>query len=392
MPAPNPFQFGRELGPSELVNRQPELAALSAALAAGGKLFLIGPRRFGKTSILRVAATRAEEAGICVLRYDAQAFPGLSELAERIAADTVKRLSPTLEKAAKAARELFRGLGPQASFDPQDGNWTLSLAGAQGRSMPVPLLVDVLDGVERAAQKSKRPAAIILDEFQEIIERGGNDAEAQIRAAVQRHEHVAYIFAGSKTRLLTAMVSDHSRPFYRLGTVHFLGPVAREDFSPFIADGFANAGLEITPDAVAAVLELAEDVPYNVQMLASACWAWANTNRAANRAAGTAVTADVVRNVCEMEARRLDPLYTQIWSDLVASQRQALRAIVLERGLLLTSADASKRYKLPISTMQRAIEALERKQLVRQDASLGEKQYRLEDPLFAAWIRTLRAT
>ena len=387
----NPFQFGRELGPDELVDRVSELNAIGNTLSRAGKLFLIGPRRYGKTSLLRVAATRAESAGVRVMRYDAQAFPGLTELAERIAADTVTRLTPTFEKAAKAARELFRSLSPRASFDAQDGTWTLSLAGAQGRTTPVPLLVDVLDGVERAAQQAKRKAAIVLDEFQEVIEQGGSDAEEQIRAAIQRHSHVAYVFAGSKTRMLTDMVSNHARPFYRLGAVHFLGPVPRDDFATFIADGFASAGLTIHADGATAVLDLADDVPYNVQLLASACWEWADTNRARGRGAGSPVSAAVVSDVCEKEARRLDPLYTQIWAGLTVPQRQAARAVVAERGVGLTSTNVSKRYKLPTSTMQRALSALELKLLVRLDGTTGAERYRLDDPLFAAWIRILQS-
>jgi hypothetical protein len=41
----NPFEYGRELGPGELVDREAELAEVRATLLEGGKLFLIGPRR-----------------------------------------------------------------------------------------------------------------------------------------------------------------------------------------------------------------------------------------------------------------------------------------------------------------------------------------------------------
>ena len=41
----NPFEFGRELAPDELVDREPELAAITRTVANHGKLFFIGPRR-----------------------------------------------------------------------------------------------------------------------------------------------------------------------------------------------------------------------------------------------------------------------------------------------------------------------------------------------------------
>ena len=110
----NPFEFGRALGPEELVDRQEEVAAVARALLGPAKLFLIGPRRHGKTSILRSASASAEESGAVVLRYDAEAFPTIHQLAEQILADAVRRLSPTVEKAGGVLREFFSRLRPHA--------------------------------------------------------------------------------------------------------------------------------------------------------------------------------------------------------------------------------------------------------------------------------------
>ena len=42
--------------------------------------------------------------------------------------------------------------------------------------------------------------------------------------------------------------------------------------------------------------------------------------------------------------------------------------------------------------MQRALSALELKLLVRLDGTTGAERYRLDDPLFAAWIRVLQTS
>ena len=51
----NPFRFGGDLGANEIVDRVEETAQVESTIRNGEKLFLIGPRRFGKTSILRAA-------------------------------------------------------------------------------------------------------------------------------------------------------------------------------------------------------------------------------------------------------------------------------------------------------------------------------------------------
>ncbi len=82
----NPFEFGRELGVDEIVDRDAEVAEVVGTIEQGGKLFMIGPRRYGKTSILKAAADRLQTAGAVVLRYDAESYPSLDMLVNSLVA------------------------------------------------------------------------------------------------------------------------------------------------------------------------------------------------------------------------------------------------------------------------------------------------------------------
>ena len=86
--------------------------------------------------------------------------------------------------------------------------------------------VEAIDGLARLAADAKRPTALVIDEFQKVIQLGGQDAEAQMRAAVQRNTDIGFIFAGSKTTLLNDMTLNPARPFYRMGVRHFLSSFA----------------------------------------------------------------------------------------------------------------------------------------------------------------------
>ncbi len=191
------------------------------------------------------------------------------------------------------------------------------------------LLVEALNGLEAlaAAQPKGRPVGLIVDEFQKVIELGGIQAESQIRAAIQRHKRVGYVFAGSKTRMLTAMTMDAARPFYRLGTVRFIGPVPKADFVTFLRSKFEGSGYRIEDDAaLQVILDLSEEVPYNVQMLAHACWDQLRT-----RSRQTAVlTSRLVNEAMGLIVRQYDPFYTQIWTSLTAVQQKTLLAVIQE--------------------------------------------------------------
>lgn len=79
--------------------------------------------------------------------------------------------------------------------------------------------------------------------------------------------------------MLTEMTTDPSRPFYRLGKMLFVGMVPQPEFTRFLIDKFTYGDF-FAPKAVEEekrelaflILEPAEDVPYNVQMLAHNLW------------------------------------------------------------------------------------------------------------------------
>ena len=181
--------------------------------------------------------------------------------------------------------------------------------------------------------------------------------------------------------MLAEMTGDESRPFYRLGARLFVGPVPRDDFRPALASGFRDADLAISDEAVEAVLDLAEDVPYNVQRLAHEAWAVA-------LAEGDAVTPERVRAVLDRLVSRDDPFYTQTWNGLSRTQKQALLAVAREGGTGLYAGELLRAYDLASpSTMQTAIGALLKAGVAREEEHQGGVRIRLEDPFFAAWLR-----
>src|SRR3977135_2730123 len=59
---PNPFVYGEVVPAASFVDREAELERLTRDLLAGQKVFLISPRRYGKSSLIR-QALRGSEAG-----------------------------------------------------------------------------------------------------------------------------------------------------------------------------------------------------------------------------------------------------------------------------------------------------------------------------------------
>ena len=377
----NPFEFGRELDETELVDRVEELGVLERSIQNRGKLFLIGPRRHGKTSLLSAVEDRLTRTGAVILRFNAEAYESLDLLAAAIVSAGASKLAGPLDKAGKVVAKIFAALKPEVSFDLATQKIKVSIAPrSPAKSSELPTLTQVLAGIDEMARDAAAPVAVILDEFQQIVADGGAAAERQLRAEIQTHRNVAYVFAGSKTRLLADMTGDPSRAFWKLGERYFIGPIPRADFIAFLRKGFEGAGHRVEESALVAVLDLAEDVPYNVQRLAYAAWEMLRVD------ADAPLTTGATRSALQLIIKQEHPAYAQLWASLTKIQKKVLKAVILEGGRELTSRETLARHGLPASTMHKTLALLDEKGILRED----ERErvfYRLEDPFLGAWLR-----
>jgi uncharacterized protein len=378
----NPFQYGAELKPSQIVNRKNEIRDVTRAILEQGRIFLLGPRRFGKTAILRAATAAAERQGAVVIRLDAEAYPGVDGLVRAVVLESARKLKSDVAKTGERILRFFSRLRPVISYDPAENSWSGSLNAQSGADADqTPMFIDAIDGLAHMAAESGQPTAIVIDEFQKVIELGGETTEAQIRAAIQRHTDMAFVFAGSKTTLLNDMTLNPSRPFYRLGIRHFLGPLPREEFSQFVTRGFEGGAYRVEPAAVNAILDLAEDVPYNVQALSSVAWELLGDED------GDALTPKLVERALKLLVERDGPFYLTVWNGLTTVQQRVLAAAIHEGGVAMTSASVTQRYRITPSTTSKTLKYLEARQILRREEQQDSFRWRLEDPFFAAWLR-----
>ncbi len=373
----NPFEYGRELARDELVDREEELAELEAVIRNRGRLFLIGPRRFGKTSLLHACAVEAEREGVTVLRFDVEKYESLPLLAQAILGSVTRTMKGPLERVFNSLSEAALHLRPKVSLDAQ-GNLSVTIDTSEKEELPI--LTEALDTVESLAQKMDRPVVLMLDEVQSIVVDHGLPAEKQLRATIQRHRHVSYIFAGSATRLLTAMTTDPGRPFYHLGSRLFLGPVPRDAFTAFLRTAFTESGWDVDQDGITEIMDVAEEVPYNVQRLAAEIWEMLRSGETDE------LSARVVQSAVAGIVAKEDPAYTQIWTQLTRNQQKALKAVIEHKGEGLLSRKVVGSLGLPVASMQVALQALVAVHLIRSEGDRGHLRYRLIDPFLATWL------
>ena len=118
------------------------------------------------------------------------------------------------------------------------------------------ILGSALDLLDALAAERKVRLGIILDEFQEIHRLDGENAEWHLRGVIERHAHVTYLLAGSRTALIHRMVSDPGSAFFKLMDVLHLGPMEDDHFARWIEERMADSG-KPAPGIGARCLEVA---------------------------------------------------------------------------------------------------------------------------------------
>lgn len=374
----NPFVYGEIVPPAAFVGRQQELARLVADLADGQKVFLISPRRYGKSSLVRQALAELGRRGALTLDVTVSSHSSYVSFLEGYA-----RALVSIETRWERARAWLMGgitsTRPEVRYDaklPGVGALSVAFPGVHSARDVSRLANELFALPGRLAIDRKRTVVVALDEFQAVDAFNGGSVEHALRAAAQQQRQVGYVFAGSEPSLMEKMVGPR-RPFYKAGPVIRLQKIPADVFAPWIEARFTRSGIRAEPGLGEAIVDLGGNLPYDVQRLAHETWD--DVRAVGRRRVGLE---DLHRTLARLLGEQ-DTLFETIWQRLTLPQRSALRAVVLQGGRELWSSDTRTRHRLAArSTMQRAIAALMAQELVLNEGS----QYVVVDSLLREWV------
>ncbi|MCC7179429.1 MAG: ATP-binding protein [Acidobacteria bacterium] len=378
----NPFVYGEIVTAGAFADREAERERLARDLAEGQKVFLISPRRYGKSSLVRDVLRGLSRQKILTVEVTVAAsssYVGFLEAYARalVTADTpIGRLRRWTAELLQAVRPELRFDSPSPGGPSAGGGVTLAFPAVRTARDTARLAAEVFALPGRIAAARRQRLAIALDEFQAVVSFDGGNVEHALRAAVQDQRAVGYVFAGSEPSLMERMLEPR-RPFYKAGPVMRLEKIDEELFAHFIEARFAASGLRPEPGLGAAIVELAGNVPYDVQRLAHETWD--DVRVAGRRSAGL----DDLHGTLTRLLGEHHTAFEESWQRLTLAQRAVLRALVLEDGRELMSGDVRTRHRLPgASSVQSALAAL-----VRQDVVMkAESRYTVSDSLYREWV------
>ena len=378
MSVDNPFVYGEIVTAAAFADREEERARLGRDLAAGQKVFLISPRRYGKSSLVRDVMRGLARQKILTVEVTVASSSSYIGFLESYAQALVAADTP-VSRLRRWAGELLGAIRPELRFDADPTGRTkfaLGFPAVRSARDAARLANEVFALPGRIAAARKQRMAIALDEFQAITAFDGGTVEHALRAAVQDQRQVGYVFSGSEPSLMERMLGPR-RPFYKAGPVMRLEKINPGDFATFIEARFQGSGIKPEPGLGEAIVDLAANVPYDVQRLAHE--SWDDIKAAGRKTAGMEdLHATLTRLLGEQQT-----VFEESWQRLTLPQRAVLRALVLEEGRELMSAEVRTRHRLPgTSTVQAALAALIRQDIITKDGG----RYVAVDSLYREWV------
>lgn len=353
----SPFPYQGPLEPAQVAGRDALLGDLVARVTGHRVTALLGPRRYGKTSLLRrLAAELTEVDTVWVDLYEVTSM-----------ADVAVRFDEGLAAAGGELGSLAARLAVGVSLNL--GLLRVDLT-RPPRERPDPALAlrAVLDVLVRSAVR--RPTLLVVDEFSAIARVDG--AAGALRTATQHHfQELGLVFAGSHPSMMRTLFADRPQPFYGQADLVEVGPLDPGAVHDLVAGGFAATGRRAgrLPTLMTA---FADGHPQRTMQLADACWR-------ATPPGGVATTDTWADGLADVRART-DEGMERLYARYGAGERTVLRSVARAGTIYGTEADL---LDLAAGTAAHARRAL------LDTGDLVERAGRLVvvDPLMADWLR-----
>ena len=369
----SPFQYGTLVDKESFVNRVEERKKVKELLGSCIYVMLISPRRWGKSSLVKVAMDELtqEDKHIRVCFIDAFSIKTEAEFYRIFAREVISCAASTLEKRLEDVKQFLKAVSPSITLksDPTDTlSFDLKL------ELEEKSVMEILELPEKIAAAKGIHLIVCIDEFQQLaLLPGYKSMEGKMRSAWQKQQQVSYCFYGSKRHMMMDIFNNSSNPFYRFGQVLFLQKIKKEEWVPFIVNAFHRTNKEISEQQAEQLCDIVKCHSWYLQQLCYFIWS------------GT--SEKVTDEIIEIRTRQLIdtnmPMFMNDTENLTAAQTAMLRAVA-DGEYRFNSIPVVRKYELgSAQTITRNKRMLTERDFIEKEGN----KYVFSDPIFELWFR-----
>ncbi len=373
----NPFKYAGVVTGPYFANRREEISELLSEMKNLNRIFLLSPRRFGKTCLIFNLSEELRKIGFRLVYLDLNAYPDLASFAIGVTEKVSRAMESNADKLVKLISSL-KYLRPKVEVGP-DGSLSAGVEMAVPRQQAIHALLEGLNYCERLAARKRKRLVIAIDEFSDLAKYDGQTIEKAMRSEMQTHSHIGYILSGSAQSVMLAMTQDPQRAFYRMGRIMKLGPIERPEYLKFILKWFKTGHYKLEKVDFDFLFEAAEDVPYSVQRMCNILWEMGRSTRI--------ITQKMVEQAHFVVARQDSAHFELIWQGATQVQKTLLMALARENEPRPFSREFQLTYGVgPSSSIKASLDSLVKKGILYRTLS---GRYKFADTFMRYWILEL---
>ena len=365
------FIFGKPVDGKAFTDREIETARLKANFEGGINTFIISPRRWGKTSLVKKVIREAAKSSPVYVFVDVFKAKTPAEFCEILGNAVLRQTSSALEEFIENAKRFLGRVHVGVDLTPDGVNPVKLRFGLENERETIE---EILHLPERIAEKKKVRLVICIDEFQQIAAfEDSITFQKQLRTVWQHQQSVSYCLFGSKKHMMEGLFNDESKPFYQFGDVIYLKKIPLSYWMDYISSRFVRGGKTISDQQIERICKAVDFHSSYVQQL---CWY-------VYLYSGNRVSDTDIDNGLEELIDQNTALFESKTENLTPVQMRFLKAVAEGVSDGFSTAAVISRYKLgssasSVSTRRTLIE----KGLIYTDGT----KHRLADPVMGLWL------
>ncbi|HIH75330.1 MAG TPA: ATP-binding protein [Methanosarcina sp.] len=268
------FIVGGEVEPPYFVGRRNEIEKMKMDIRTlAQNNVIIGPRRIGKTSLLKNLKLSVQGEFLFVT-VNCREMTGFSDFFRAV---TQALLAAYEEKhhvkgLAQRYSQIFRGKITAAYKSLSEVGGSIEHVGniyLRFREKDVDeeeLVFETFDFIRKFSGEKKEPIIIAFDEFQELKRFNGRIFNT-LKSQMDSQPSVRYIFSGSSVSLLHEVFLKPDSPLYLMAARIQLEPIEEEHVRKYIRDRLLTRNIEITERALKKIYEYTGGFPFYFQKI-----------------------------------------------------------------------------------------------------------------------------
>ncbi len=366
------FIFGRPVEGEFFTDRETETARLKANFQGGVNTFLLSPRRWGKTSLVRKVMREVDSKDLKVVFVDVFKCKTPIEFSEIVASAVLSQTSSKAEEFLENAKAFLGRVSMGVNLLPDP---VASLDIKLGLNNDKADISNALQIPQKIADKKNIRIVVCIDEFQQIGEYSDSISfQKELRTVWQHQQDVTYCLFGSKKHMMEGLFDTPEKPFYKFGDIVYLKTIPLNYWQEYIADKFSQAGKSITENQIR---RICETVAYHSSYVQQLCW------YVLLHSSEIVKDEDVDAGIDELVVQNA-ALFESWTEDIPAYQMRFLMTLADGIHSGFSSSEVISRYRLGSSAN---VVALKNALLDKNLIYVEDKKVYLSDPVMGMWLK-----